>query len=462
MVAIFVVVSAASLGGATGLSLRSASAIVGGQNTTIEAQPWQVAFPHRGLCGGTVLSDRVILTAAHCTDDLALDDVWLAVGSTSLDELSDAVDLARRNARTGSGLALGSSSGSTGVQARQATAVIEHPSWVRGSDVDLALVVVSSPLSFGPTVAPLPLATAAEVRAANRARVTGWGNLRPGGTTDVPDVLQEVIVGLVGHPRCHRLYNVSERDILCAGSALRDAARGDSGGPLVVTAAVGDRLAGVTSFGSSASLGGAPGAYVRTASFSTWIRRWLDEPTGPYPLRPADLPPIQVCGGDRVTLMGTEGADVLRGTDGRDVIRGLGGDDVIYGAGGDDVICGDGGNDLVFGGPGNDHVEGGAGRDQIRGGPRDDDLFGGAGNDLIEGQRGVDFVEGGLGNDRLAGGLEDDFLFGGPGRDVVRGGPGDDELSGGRGQNQIFGGFGTGDSCRGAVAARQTGCELGP
>ena len=84
----------------------------------------------------------------------------------------------------------------------------------------------------------------------------------------------------------------------------------------------------------------------------------------------------------RCTIVGTQGADVIRGTRRRDVICGLGGKDTIVGRGGDDV---------VYGGPGADVINGGLGRDRI---------FGGGGNDAIyvrDGRR--DAVAGGPGSD---------------------------------------------------------------
>ena len=48
------------------------------------------------------------------------------------------------------------------------------------------------------------------------------------------------------------------------------------------------------------------------------------------------------CFGERATIIGTSGDDVLRGTAGRDVFVGRGGLDVIDGRGGNDRICGGG------------------------------------------------------------------------------------------------------------------------
>ncbi len=88
------------------------------------------------------------------------------------------------------------------------------------------------------------------------------------------------------------------------------------------------------------------------------------------------------CRGQRATIVGTRGRDVLKGTKGRDVIVGLRGNDAIRGLGGSDLICGGPGRDRLFGGKGNDKLFGGKGADLLVGGPGRDRLHGGHGRDL--------------------------------------------------------------------------------
>ncbi len=71
------------------------------------------------------------------------------------------------------------------------------------------------------------------------------------------------------------------------------------------------------------------------------------------------------CGGEAVTIVGTQSSDAIVGTDGPDVIDGQGGDDAIDGRGGDDHICGGTGNDAIDGGSGRDACDGGPGANAL-------------------------------------------------------------------------------------------------
>jgi hypothetical protein len=90
--------------------------------------------------------------------------------------------------------------------------------------------------------------------------------------------------------------------------------------------------------------------------------------------------PKPKCAGERATLVGTRGDDVLRAGKGPQVIVGKGGDDRIVAGRGDDTICGGSGTDVLAGGKGADHMVGGPGR-------KDRCLGGKPTNDRIRGRR---------------------------------------------------------------------------
>jgi uncharacterized repeat protein (TIGR01451 family) len=128
----------------------------------------------------------------------------------------------------------------------------------------------------------------------------------------------------------------------------------------------------------------------------------------------AKVPPkprAATCHGQRVTLLGTIGADVLRGTAGRDVVSARAGNDRIVTLGGSDLICAGRGKDKIKSGAGTDEVFAGAGADR---------LFGGAGGDVLRGSLGRDLIRGGRGRDLIVGGGGVDRCFGGPGMDTIR------------------------------------------
>jgi Ca2+-binding RTX toxin-like protein len=83
----------------------------------------------------------------------------------------------------------------------------------------------------------------------------------------------------------------------------------------------------------------------------------IGEP-GPVDNRPT-------CFGERATIVGTDGDDVINGTAGRDVIVGLDGDDQIAADEGDDLVCGNAGDDTINGGSGRDTLHGERGNDTL-------------------------------------------------------------------------------------------------
>jgi Ca2+-binding RTX toxin-like protein len=125
-----------------------------------------------------------------------------------------------------------------------------------------------------------------------------------------------------------------------------------------------------------------------------------------------------MCHGERATIVGTDGDDVIQGTEKADVIWAGPGNDTIYGGLGNDIVCGGAGDDLIHGGRGNDWLLGEAGTDRLFGDLGDDHVGGGAGDeDEVSGGLGIDTVSGGPGNEDLVrGDYGYDRMDGGPGR----------------------------------------------
>jgi Ca2+-binding RTX toxin-like protein len=164
------------------------------------------------------------------------------------------------------------------------------------------------------------------------------------------------------------------------------------------------------------------------------------------------------CFGEKATIVGTEGDDVIAGTKRDDVIVALGGNDTIDARDGDDLVCAGDGNDIVNGGDGFvSGIDGGAGDDTIDGGdaaigiaiyrtapgPVTVDLAAGTASGWGEDKLvNIDAVIGSRAADSLTGDNEFNLLSGGYGNDVINGGGGPDVLSGDEGADTIDGGSG--------------------
>ncbi|XP_026316049.1 vitellin-degrading protease-like [Hyposmocoma kahamanoa] len=223
--------------------------IVGGEDIDISEAPYQVSLMYRGRhsCGGTIVANDLIVTAAHCL-----------MGSNPLDYQ----------------IRVGSSFNDNGGEIHSVREFIRHPGFnYMGMDNDVAILYLIAPMKFSKEVAPIDMMEKhEEIKDGEHTIITGWGNTREGG--GIPQILQKVLVPKISEEVCRDAYEPSYSitpNMLCAGevSGGKDACQGDSGGPLVYN----NKLAGVVSWGLGCARPEYPGVYAKVSA----LRDWIDE-----------------------------------------------------------------------------------------------------------------------------------------------------------------------------------------
>eukprot|EP00079_Xenopus_tropicalis_P015824 XP_004913946.1 PREDICTED: transmembrane protease serine 6 isoform X1 [Xenopus tropicalis] len=231
--------------------------LVGGTQAQEGEWPWQASLQVRGehICGGTLVADQWILTAAHCftPESYASPEVWTVyLGKVRLSR-STQKELAFKVIR-----------------------LVIHPFYDEDShDYDVALVLLDHlvPLT-SPHVQPICLPSSTHhFPTGSSCWVTGWGSVKENGPTS--DVLQKVDIQLVAQDICTELYRyqISPR-MLCAGyrDGSKDACQGDSGSPLVCKTASGRWFqAGLVSWGAGCGIPRYFGVYSRITRLVQWI-----------------------------------------------------------------------------------------------------------------------------------------------------------------------------------------------
>ncbi|XP_007955823.1 kallikrein-6 [Orycteropus afer afer] len=224
---------------------REGEKIIGGSPCADRSQPSQVALLRgRQLhCGGVLLNQRWVLTAAHCK----LDEYTVHIGSQVLND--------KRSRKI------------------RATKSIRHPGYSTKTHVnDIMLLRLAQPAVFSNLIRPLALERDCS-SGQTSCLILGWGKMADG---NFPDTIQCAHVNLVSRAECERAYpNQITQNMVCAADEKygRDSCQGDSGGPLVC----GDRLRGLVSWGNiPCGSKKKPGVYTDVCRYFNWIQKTIN------------------------------------------------------------------------------------------------------------------------------------------------------------------------------------------
>lgn len=238
--------------------------IVGGEQASRNEHPWMVYLTIRNSggtfsCGGSLISEEWVLSAAHCLDPGST--VTVSVGVFDLRET------ARRNRF-------------------DAESIFVHPSYRNvstGFDIALIKLDRAVPTSLVSRYAKLPSVSLnnSEVGTGDTLKTMGWGRTSEGGSS--PNILRQVLVPVVSEATCERAYgSINNTTQVCAGfpAGGRDSCQGDSGGPLLFSRNGDDYVAGIVSYGQGCARPNAPGVYTRTSGYLSWIDSIVDSASG--------------------------------------------------------------------------------------------------------------------------------------------------------------------------------------
>ncbi|GAA6229482.1 vitamin K-dependent protein C [Lates japonicus] len=236
--------------------------MVGGEVGKKGESPWQVLLLNaRGQfhCGGVLIDESWVLTAAHCLTTSLRFRVRLGDYQRFRDEGTE-VTLKVIN-------------------------TFKHPNYnSRTVDNDIALLRLETPAPFSDYIVPICLPgreLAERVLHLNGTTtvVTGWGkdNLN---STHFSSALNVIKIPLVNNSVCsqHMSHIISD-NVLCAGilGKRMDACEGDSGGPMVTLYRDTWFLVGLVSWGEGCGRRDKLGIYTKVSNYNEWINTVREE-----------------------------------------------------------------------------------------------------------------------------------------------------------------------------------------
>ncbi|XP_021059418.1 granzyme E-like isoform X1 [Mus pahari] len=226
-----------------------AEEIIGGHEVKPHSHPYMAFVKsvdiegNRRYCGGFLVQDDFVLTAAHCRNR----SMTVTLGAHNIkakEETQQIIPVAK---------------------------AIPHPDY---NDTDLSndimLLKLESKAKRTKAVRPLKLPRPnAQVRPGDVCRVAGWG-IRSFDDTKGSARLQEAELIIQKDEECKKYFHIYFKKMeICAGDPkkIQATSKGDSGGPLVCK----NKAYGVVSSGSNKTI--SSGVFIKVVYFLPWIRR---------------------------------------------------------------------------------------------------------------------------------------------------------------------------------------------
>ncbi|XP_008562318.1 PREDICTED: chymotrypsinogen 2-like [Galeopterus variegatus] len=230
--------------------LSGLSRVVNGEEAVPGSWPWQVSLQDKTgfhFCGGSLISERWVVTAAHC-------------GVTRFDRV-----VARE---------FDQNSEEEDIQVLKIAEVtgFQEPHYNSLTiNSDITLLKLSTSTRFSKEVPPC----ACPAPTGKLCVTTCWGLTNPR-DSNTPDRLQQAALPIVSSTHCKKSWGSSVTSkMICAGANGVSSCSGDSGGPLVCQKDGAWNLVGIVSWGSSTCSTSTPAVYARVTELVSWVQQIL-------------------------------------------------------------------------------------------------------------------------------------------------------------------------------------------
>jgi secreted trypsin-like serine protease len=234
--------------------------IIGPDFASFGSFPWMAALliDGRSFCGGSIIDNQHILTAAHCTD-----------GARKITVLLGAIDIKNKNEKD------------RVVFNITKEHIFQHPDYNPTTiSHDITVIKLPHKISYTDNIKPVCLPNryyTGSTFVGDEVRVSGWGKPLDN-ASGISPILKNTTVEVMSNGECRSFFrSIVTGNLICVGTKV-DASpcRGDSGGPLVVKqkTATGQEFfmqLGIVSFGGNSCQKGFPVGFTRVTAFLSYI-----------------------------------------------------------------------------------------------------------------------------------------------------------------------------------------------